>query len=97
MIVDTVFIPLGYSHDVLLLCHLAIFFTIPLQRWPSDKTKEHCENNTISAIIIGYKWCPWITDYGYVATLKNFEITVVHTFLLYLILGLADIKVFGHQ
>ena len=30
-------------------------------------------------------------------TLKNFKITVVHAFLLYLILGPSDIKVFGHE
>ena len=35
-----------------------------------------------------------MTDYGYVATLKNFKITVTHTFLLYLILYLSLISKF---
>ena len=30
-------------------------------------------------------------------TLKNIKITVVHTFLLYLIHGPSDIKIFGRQ
>ena len=37
-----------------------------------------------------------ITDYGMYPK-EYFKITVVHTFLLYLILGPSDIKVFGRQ
>ena len=47
MIADTVFIPLGYSHNVFWLCHLATFVLScdAVKGWPSNKAKEHCENN----------------------------------------------------
>ena len=40
MTTDTVLIPLGYSHNVLWLCHLATFFTTPqkVAKWQSQKT-----------------------------------------------------------
>ena len=38
MIADTIFIPLGYSHHVLWLCHLLLSCGA-VKRWPSEKAK----------------------------------------------------------
>ena len=63
MIADTVIIPFKFSQCPLALSLGHLFYNITTQYkgWPSDKDKEHCENDlkgintTVYQLLLGYK------------------------------------------